>query len=102
MFYFNYRVMNVNLVLNILFLVMIKIIFGLNFHNAQLCVVSFCFGCYLGKRRSPQVYVEINDCIFRLQNGCNNKPNAKLRNFERLFFAKRFNNQERLSTKGRT
>ena len=32
--YFNYRVMNVNLVLSILFLAMIEICFGLNFHNA--------------------------------------------------------------------
>ena len=87
--------MNVNLVLSILFLVMIEICFGLNFDNAQLCVVSFCFGYYLGKRRPPQVYVEINNCIFRLKkNGCNNKPNVKLRNFKRLFFGKRFSNQE--------
>ena len=82
--------MNVNLVLSILFLVMIEICFGLNFDNAQLCVVSFCFGYYLGKRRPPQVYVEINDCIFRLKNRYNNKPNAKLRNFKRFFFGKRF------------
>ena len=65
-FYFIYRVMNVNLVLSILLLVMIEICFGLNFDNAQLYVLSFSFGCYLGKRRPPQVYVEINDCIFRL------------------------------------
>ena len=94
--------MNVNLVLSILFLVMIEICFGLNFDNAQLCVVSFCFGYYLGKRRPPQVYVEINDCIFSFKNGCNNKPNAKLRNLKRFFSGKRFNNQVRLSTKGRT
>ena len=80
--YINYRVINVNLVLSILFLVMIEICFGLNFDNAQLCVVSFCFGYYLGKRRPPQVYVEISDCIFRL-NGCNNKPNAK---FQKILF----------------
>ena len=65
-FYFIYRVMNVNLVLSILLLVMIEICFGLNFDNAQLYVLSFSFGCCLGKRRPPQVYVEINDCIFRL------------------------------------
>ena len=59
--------MNVNLILSILFLVMIEIFFGLNFHNAQFCVVSYCFGYYLGKRRPSQVYVEINDCIFRLK-----------------------------------
>ena len=53
--------MNINLALSTLFLVMIEICFGLNFDNAQLCVVSFCFGYYLGKRRPPQVYVEIND-----------------------------------------
>ena len=41
---FNYRVMNVNLVLSFLFLVMTEICFGFNFDNAQLCVVSFCFG----------------------------------------------------------
>ena len=39
-----YRVMNVNLVLSILFLVIIEICFGLNFDNAKLCAVSFCFG----------------------------------------------------------
>ena len=66
-FYFHYRIMNVNLVLSILFLVMIEICFGLNFHNAQLCVVGFCFGYYLGKRRPPQVYVEMNDWIFGLK-----------------------------------
>ena len=59
--------MNVNLVLSILFLVINEMCFGLSFHNAQLCVVSFCFGYYLGKRRPPPVYVEINDCIFRLK-----------------------------------
>ena len=93
--------MNVNLVLSILFLVMIEICFGLNFDNAQLCVVNFCFGYFLGKKRPPQVYVEINDCIFRLKNGCNNKPNAKLRNFKRFFFGERLNNRERISTKAR-
>ena len=67
-FYFNYRVKNVNLVLSILFLVMIEICFGLNFDNAQLCVIGFYFWYYLGKRRSPQVYAEINDCIFRLKD----------------------------------
>ena len=56
-FYFNYRVMNVNLVLSILFLVMTEICFGLNFDNAQLCVVSFWFGYCLGKRRPLQVYL---------------------------------------------
>ena len=45
-FYFDYSVMNVNFVLSILFLVMIEICFGLSFHNAQLCVVSFCFGYF--------------------------------------------------------
>ena len=35
--------MNVNLILSILFLVMTEIFFGLNFDNAQLCFVSFCF-----------------------------------------------------------
>ena len=59
--------MNVNLVLSILILVMIEICFELNFDNAQICVVSFCFGYYLGKRRPAQVYVEINNCIFRLK-----------------------------------
>ena len=56
-----------NLVLSILFLVMTEFFFGLNFDNAQLCVASFCFGYYLGKRRPPQVYVEINNCTFRLK-----------------------------------
>ena len=58
--------MNVNLVLSILFLVMIEIGFGLSFGNAHY-VVSFCFGYYLGKRRPPQIYVEVNHCIFRLK-----------------------------------
>ena len=61
-----------NLVLTILLLVMTEIYFGFNSHNVQLCVVSFCFGYYLGKRRSPQVYVEINDCIFRLKKWTQN------------------------------
>ena len=65
-----------------------KLVFGLNFDNAQLCVVSFCFGYYLGKRKPPKVYVETNECIFRLKNGCNNKPNSKLRNFKRFFLGK--------------
>ena len=94
--------MNVNLVLSILFLVMIEICFGLNFDNAQLCVVSFCFGYYLGKRRPPQVYVEINNCIFRLKNW---KKTANLmQNLEisKYSFLERFNNRDRLSTKGRT
>ena len=94
--------MNVNIVLSLLFLAMTETCFGLNFHNVKLYVVSFCFGYCLGKRRPRQVYVEINDCIFRLKNGCNNKPNAKLRNFKKFFFGKRFNNRERLSPKGRT
>ena len=59
--------MNINLVLSILFLTMIETCFGLNFHNAQLCVAIFCFGYYLGKMRPPQVYVKINDCIFRFK-----------------------------------
>ena len=48
-------------------MVMIEICFGLNFDNAQLCIVSFCSGYYLGKRRPPKVYVEIIDCIFRFK-----------------------------------
>ena len=59
--------MNVNLELSVLFLVMIEICFRVNFDNAQLCVASFCFGHYLGKRRPPHVYVEINHCTFRLK-----------------------------------
>ena len=55
-----------NLVLTI-FLVMIEICFGFNSHNVQLCVVRFCFGYCLYKRRPAQVYVEINDGIFRLK-----------------------------------
>ena len=98
MLYANLR----NLVLTILFLVMIKICFGFNSHNVQLCVVSFYFGYYLGKWKPPEVYVEINDYIFRLKNRRNNKPDAKLRNFRRFFLGKRFNNRERLSTKFRT
>ena len=46
---------------------MIEICFGFNSHNVQLCVARFCFGYYLDKRRPPQVYVEINDGIFRLK-----------------------------------
>ena len=52
-FYFDYRVMNVNLVLSILFLIIIEICFGLNFDDAQHCVTSFCFGYYQGKWRPP-------------------------------------------------
>ena len=59
--------MNVNLVLSILFLVMIEICFGLDFYNAQFCVISFCFGYNLGKRRPLQVYVEISKCMFRFK-----------------------------------
>ena len=44
---------------------MIENYFGLNFDHAQLFFTSLCFGCYLGKRRPPQVYVEIKNCIFR-------------------------------------
>ena len=93
--------MNVNLVLSILLLVITEICFGLNFDNAQLCFVRFLGGYFLSKRRPLQVYVEINDCIFMLKNGRNNKPNAKLRNFKKFFFGKKFKNRERLSTKGR-
>ena len=74
MLYVNLRIS----VLTIISLVMIEICFGFNFHNVQLCLVSFCFGYYLSKSRPQQVYVEINDCIFRLKNGRNNKPDAKL------------------------
>ena len=52
------------LVLSVLILVFIQFSFGFNLHNIQICVISFCFGYYLGKRRPPQVYVEITDCIF--------------------------------------
>ena len=52
------------LVLSVLILVFIQFSFGFNLHNTQICVISFCFGYYLGKRRPPQVYVEIIDCIF--------------------------------------
>ena len=44
--------MNVNLVLSILFLVMIEICFGLNFDNAQLCVVSFLFWVLSGQEET--------------------------------------------------
>ena len=59
--------MNMNLVLSILLLVIAEICFGLNFDNAQLCFVRFCFGYFLSKR-PPQVYVEIKNCIFMLKN----------------------------------
>ena len=54
-------------ILTILFLVMIEVCFGFNFHNVKLCVVSLCFGYNLGKRKPPQVHIEINDCIFKLK-----------------------------------
>ena len=63
MLYVNLR----NLVLTILFLVMIEICSSFNSCNVQICVGSFCFGYYLGIWRPPEVYVEINDCIFRLK-----------------------------------
>ena len=46
--------MNVNLVLNILFLMMIEIFFGLNFDSAQLVisVVSFCFWVLSGQEET--------------------------------------------------
>ena len=56
-----------NTLIGVLFLVLTEVCFGLNLNNVQLCVVSFCFGYYLGKRRPSQVYIEINDCIFRLK-----------------------------------
>lgn len=59
-----------NILTGILMLVLIEAWFGLNSNNVQLFVGSFCFGYYLGKRRPPQIYAEINDCIFRLKNGC--------------------------------
>ena len=76
--------MNINLELSILFLLMTEIGFGLSFGDAHY-VVSVCFGYYLDKRRPPQIYVEVKDCIFRLKNGCNSKPNAKVRNFKGFF-----------------
>ena len=45
----------------------IQFSFGFNLHNIQISVASFCFGYYLGKRRPLQVYIEINDCIFRFK-----------------------------------
>ena len=55
-----------NLLLTILFVIFIGIVFGFTFKNLQFCIISFCFGYYLSKRKLPQVYVKINDCIFRL------------------------------------
>ena len=67
-----------NLILIIIFLALIEICFGFNPYNPQLCVVSSCFGYYLGKRRPLQIYVEINYCIFRFKSGQrNNKSDAK-------------------------
>ena len=65
-FLFQLYMLYVN-VLTILFLMMIEICFGFNSHNVKLCVINFCFEYYLGKRRPPQVYIEINDCTFRLK-----------------------------------
>ena len=78
LFQLNMNVKLRNLILIIIFSVLIEICFGFNPHNAQLSVVSSCFGYYLGKRRPLQVYVEINYCIFRFKSGQrNNKSDAK-------------------------
>ena len=56
-----------NLLLTILFVIFIGTVFGFTFKHLQLFIISFGFGYYLSKRRLPQVYVKINDCIFRFK-----------------------------------
>ena len=56
-----------NKLIGILFFVLVEIYFGLNKSKFQVCVISFCLGYYFVKKRPPQLYFEINDCIFRMK-----------------------------------
>ena len=56
-----------NKLIGILFFVLLKIYFGLDRNKFQICVISFCLGYYFVKKIRPQLYIEINDCIFRLK-----------------------------------
>ena len=55
-----------NILIGILFFVLIETCLGLNLNNVQLFIISSCLGYYLGKRRPPQVYIEINYYVFGL------------------------------------
>ena len=55
------------LLIGILFFGLVEIYFGLDKNKFQICVISFCIGYYFSKKRPPRLYVEINDCIFRLK-----------------------------------
>ena len=56
-----------NILIGILFFMLIDTCFELNLNNVQISIISFCLGYYLSKRRPSQVYIEINNCIFRLK-----------------------------------
>ena len=56
-----------NILIGVLFFGLIEVYSGLDKNKFQICVISFCLGHYFGKKRSPQLYIEINDCIFKLK-----------------------------------
>ena len=56
-----------NILIGVLFFVLVEIYFGLYKNKFQICVINFCFVYYFGKKRPLQLYVKINDCIFRLK-----------------------------------
>ena len=69
-FLFNLQEMDLvfkNILIGVLFFVLVEIYFGLDKNKFQIWVINFCFGHYFGKKRPPQLYVKINDCIFRLK-----------------------------------
>ena len=53
-----------NILIGVLFVVLVEVYFGLDKNKFQICVISFYLGYYFGKKRLPQLYVEINDFIF--------------------------------------
>ena len=57
-----------NKLIGVLFFVLVKSYFGLDKNKFQICVISFCLEYYFVKKKiPPQLYIEINDCIFRLK-----------------------------------
>ena len=56
-----------NILIGVLFFGLVEIYFGLDKNKFQICLIRFCLEYYFGKKRPPQLYVEINDCIFRLK-----------------------------------
>ena len=56
-----------NILIGVLFFGLVEIYFGLDKDKFQICVTSFCLEYYFGKKRLPQLYAEINDCVFRLK-----------------------------------